>query len=96
MGEKRIMRLVLEGIGLLLLGFFNIIWSIAIIISSIIIATLVCTRLGLVNQYWWAGVILIITIIFKLVSNNSSDKYNEMVDKYHEKVEETEDYGEMW
>lgn len=72
-----------KGIGLIGLGTFTIIWYILKIISCIMIAGLISTRIGLNNYYWWFSSIIIFSILLKIVfMGNNIDNYIQLVDDY--------------
>lgn len=84
-------KLTLAGFGLFGWGIFSILWWIIKLISCIIIATLISTRLGLTSYYWWCGSIILFSVLCKIVfAGNSSSSYEEMSEKYQKKVEEKE------
>lgn len=100
------LRILLEGIGILLFGWFCIIWQIALILSCIIIGVLVSGKLGLNGAYWWASTIIIFSLLNRIVfyGNGDSKQYEELVENYVYKyktddiVEECkpdDDIGEM-
>lgn len=82
-------KLAFEGLGLVLLGVFNVFWYFIKLISSVIIAGLISVKLGLSGYYWWFSSILLFCVINKIIFfGNSTNSYNELVDKYKIKSEE--------
>lgn len=83
------LKLALEGIGLVGLGIFTILWHVIKLISCIMIAGLISLKLGLTSYFWWFGTIIIFTILTKIVFyGNNTSSYKELVDNYNEKIEE--------
>lgn len=86
-------KLALEGIGLVLLGFVNIAWSLTKIISAIMVAGYISIKLGLNGYIWWFSSIVIFCILTKiLLYGNGKNTYNELVENYSSK---TKEYDEM-
>ena len=89
--EKNIMselKLALEGIGLVILGFANVVWALIKLISCIAVAGYISIRLGLYGYFWWFTSIVIFCILCKLVFYGNSNKtYSGLVEKYNNKCE---------
>ena len=84
-------KLVLEGLGIVSLGFFSIVWYIVKLVSSIMVAGLISIKLGLTGYYWWFGSIISFCLINKIIFwGNSTSTYKELVDKYTDKTKNFE------
>ena len=84
------MKLALMGTGLVGLGICSIIWYFVKIISCIMIAGLISTRLcNLSGMYWWFSSVIIFSLLINIFFyNTSSEGYNDLYKKYKKKVEE--------
>ena len=84
------MKLALMGTGLVGLGICSIIWYFVKIISCIMIAGLISTRLcNLSGMYWWFSSVIIFSLLINILFyNTSSEGYNDLYKKYKKKVEE--------
>ena len=81
--------LALEGIGLVIYGFANLVWFLVKLISCIVVAGYISIRLGLSGDLWWFSSIVIFCILCKLVFYGNSNKtYSGLVEKYNNKCEE--------
>lgn len=86
------LRILLEGIGILLLGYLVILWQIIVMVSCVIVAVLISNQLGLSGIYWWAVTVIVFTILNKILyyKNDSSNLYEDIVENYKEKYVEEE------
>lgn len=77
-------KLIIKGLGILLLGIFSVIWTIVVFISSIVISTLISVKLGLTGYYWWFGSIIIFCLLNKIIyfNNDGLSNYSELVERY--------------
>lgn len=85
------LKLALSGMGLVAIGMFGIVWYIVKLISCIMIATLISSKLGLGGHYWWFSSVIIFCILGRFVylfKENSSNTYSDLVEKYNDKVKE--------
>ena len=85
-------KLALMGTGLVGLGICSIIWYFVKLISCIMIAGLISTRLcNLSGMYWWFSSVIIFSLLINILFyNTSSEGYNDLYKKYKKKVEEEE------
>ena len=88
-------KLALMGIGLVGLGICSVIWYFVKLISCIMIAGLISTKIcNLSGMYWWFSSVIIFCLITKvLFLNNSSVWYNDLNTKYNKKVKEENNVG---
>ena len=85
-------KLALMGTGLVGLGICSIIWYFVKLISCIMIAGLISTKVcNLSGMYWWFSSVIIFCLLTKILFyGNSSEWYNDLHKKYNKKVEEEE------
>ena len=97
-------RNLFEGIGLLVVGFGSIVWYIIKLISCIMVSYFIINMinlrlgLGLTNWYWWATIVVIVSILSKIVflnNYNANTKYGELVNNYEEKCKEEQELDYM-
>lgn len=87
--------LALEGLGILGLTLFSLIWYLIKIISIIMITGLISTRLGLSGYYWWYSYILIFCVLMRIIFYGNKDTtLNGMMKNYSEKVREDNEDNE--
>lgn len=79
------LSLALEGLGLLLLGIFNVLWLIARMIASAYVSVVITNHFGFTGIYWWSFVIVIFSLIISILHRNNNT-YSELIDKYNEKA----------
>lgn len=88
------LKLALMGTGLVGLGILSIIWYFVKLISCVMIAGLISTKICNLNgMYWWFSSIIIFCLLTRILfSNSSSEWYNDLHEKYNKKLEKENEY----
>ena len=82
--------LILEGLGIAVIGVFTILWFIIVLISCVMMAGLISVKLGFSGYYWWFSSIVVFSLLWRILfyGKQTSSDYGELVDKYKDKCED--------